>query len=151
MKKILGFCIVSALVVVGLSLILSAQTTVNGRKDGFNCVVPVSTATTIQDVGGACLAPAGDRAIYITDIEFGSSAAAATFSADTFPTLKQGTGTACASNPVVIWQAMVGVTGQVEATLTTPIHVTKGNNVCWIMSTAGSKTIQIHGFYGAQE
>lgn len=127
-----------------------AQTTVNGRKDGFNCVVAVSTATTLQDVGGACLAPAGDRAIYITDIEFGSSAAGST-AADSFPTLKQGTATACATNPIVIWQGMITANGQIEATLTTPIHVTKGNNVCWIMSTAGSKTIQIHGFYGAQE
>jgi hypothetical protein len=46
--------------------------------------------------------------MYITDIEFGSSAAAATFTADTFPTLKYGTGTTCGTGTTVFWQAMIG-------------------------------------------
>lgn len=136
--------------VIVLALMLSAQTTVNGRKDGFNCVVTVSTATTLQAVGGACAAPSGDRSIYITDIEFGSSAAAGT-AADSFPTLKAGTGTTCGTGTAVIWQALLAANSQVTASLSTPIRVTKGNDICWIMSTAGSKTLQVHGFYGAQE
>lgn len=148
MKKSLIVGAVASVIV--LAIMLSAQTTVNGRKDGFNCVVAVSTATTLQAVGGGCAAPAGDRSIYITDIEFGSSAAGGT-AADSFPTLKSGTGTTCGTGTAVIWQAMITANGQITANLTTPIHVTKGNDVCWIMSTAGSKTLQIHGFYGAQE
>jgi hypothetical protein len=130
------------------SLTSFSQTTVQGHKDGFNCVVAVSTATGLT---AACSAIAGNRAMYITDIEFGSSAAAATFSADTFPTLKYGTGSTCGTGTTVFWQAMIGATGQVTSNLVTPIKIPKGNDVCWIMSTAGSKTLQIHGFYGDTE
>jgi hypothetical protein len=130
------------------SLTSFSQTTVQGHKDGFNCVVAVSTATGLT---AACSAIAGNRPMYITDIEFGSSAAAATFSADTFPTLKYGTGSTCGTGTTVFWQAMIGATGQVTSNLVTPIKIPKGNDVCWIMSTAGSKTLQIHGFYGDTE
>lgn len=124
-----------------------AQTTVNGRKDGFNCVVTVSTATSLTS---ACVTPYANRAVYVTDIEFGSSAAGAT-AADTFPTLKYGTGTTCGTGTTVFWQAMITANGNIIANLTTPIKIPKGNDICWIMSTAGSKTIQIHGFYGEAE
>jgi hypothetical protein len=124
-----------------------AQTSVNGRKDGFNCVVTVATATTLT---AACSSIAANRAMYVTDVEFGSSAAGGT-AADSFPTLKYGTGTACATGTVVFWQAMVTANGNIVATLSTPIKIPKGNDICWIMSTAGSKTIQIHGFYGETE
>ena len=142
-------------IIVALGFVLSlvpppqkghAQTIVNGRKDGFNCVVAVSTATTLQAVGGACASP-GTRPIYITDVEFGSSAAGST-AADSFPTLKYGTGSTCGTGTTVFWQAMITANGNIIANLTTPIKVPKSNDICWIMSTAGSKTIQIHGFYG---
>jgi len=127
-----------------------AQTTVNGRIDGFNCVVAVSTATTLQAVGGACASPATNRPIYVTDVEFGSSAAGST-SADTFPTLKYGSGSTCGTGTTVFWQAMITANGNIIANFSTPIKVPKGNDLCWIMSTAGSKTLQIHGFYGPTE
>jgi hypothetical protein len=141
MKKLLLLCSLLILPAFG-------QTTVQGHKDGFNCVVAVSTATSLT---AACSAIAGNRAMYITDIEFGSSAAAATFTADTFPTLKYGTGTTCGTGTTVFWQAMVGATTTIVSNLATPIKIPKGNDVCWIMSTAGSKTLQIHGFYGDTE
>lgn len=139
--------VIVALVVI-LVIILPAQTVTNGHRDGFNCVVAVSTATTLT---AACPAIATNRAMFITDIEFGSSAAAATFSADTFPTLKYGTGTTCGTGTTVFWQSMIGATGEVISNLQTPIKVPKGNDVCFIMSTAGSKTVQLHGFYGETE
>jgi hypothetical protein len=129
------------------ALVLTAQTTVNGRKDGFNCVVPVSTATTLT---AACSAIAGNRAMYITDIEFGSSVASST-AADSFPTLKFGTGTTCGTGTTVFWQAMTAANTTAVTTLTTPIKVPKGNDVCFIHSVAGSKTVQIHGFFGDTE
>jgi hypothetical protein len=143
MKKLLLLCSLCLCSLTSLS-----QTTVQGHKDGFNCVVAVSTATGLT---AGCSAIAGNRAMYITDIEFGSSAAAATFTADTFPTLKYGTGSTCGTGTTVFWQAMIGATGQVTSNLVTPIKIPKGNDVCWIMSTAGSKTLQIHGFYGDTE
>lgn len=148
MKKYFGFIAIAILAVIALSQAFTGQTTVQGRKDGFNCIQAVSTATTLTAL---CSAVAPNRAMYITDIEFGSSAAAATFSADTFPTLKFGTGTTCGTGTTVAWQAMVGATGQVTSNLVTPIKIPKGNDVCWIMSTAGSKTVQIHGFFGDTE
>lgn len=146
MKKFYLLGILMVLVIC--SLPFTGQTVVNGRKDGFNCVVGVSTATTLQAVGGACASPSATRPIYVTDIEFGSSAAGST-AADSFPTLKYGSGTTCGTGTTIFWQAMVTANGNIIANLTMPIKVPKGNDLCWIMSTAGSKTIQIHGFYGS--
>jgi hypothetical protein len=117
------------------------------RKDGFNCVVTVATATTVQ-VG--CAAPYTNRAMFVTDIEFGSSAASGT-AADSFPTLKYGTGTTCGTGTAVFWQAFTVANTTVVANYSTPIKIPKGNDICWIMTTAGSKTIQVHGFYGDVE
>lgn len=126
---------------------LFAQTTVNGRKDGFNCVVAVATATTLTS---ACTSPSSNKAMYVTDIEFGTSAAAGT-AADSFPTLKYGTGSTCGTGTTVFWQALTAANSTVIVNLSVPIKIPKGNDICWIMSTAGSKTIQIHGFYGDAE
>jgi hypothetical protein len=136
------------LVVLALSIGCLAQNTVNGRKDGFNCVVAVSTATTVQS---ACTALAsGNRAMFVTDIEFGTSAAAGT-AADSFPTLKYGTGTTCGTGTVVFFQSLTAANSTVVANFSVPIKIPKGNDICWIMTTAGSKTIQIQGFYGDAE
>jgi hypothetical protein len=116
-----------------------------GPGGSINCVVGVSTATTIQAVGTSCAAPGAGLSIYITDIEFGTSAAAGT-AADSFPTLKSGTGGTCGTGVAIIWQALTGANTTVIANLTQPIKVAANSEVCWIMSTAGSKTIQIHGF-----
>lgn len=120
-----------------------AQTTVQGRKDGYNCVQAVSTATTLTSF----CAGSQSKPRYITDIDFGSSAAGST-AADSFPTLYVGTGTNCGSNTAVIWQAMITANGNIVENLTTPIKVPAGYDVCWIMSTAGSKTVQIRGWVG---
>jgi hypothetical protein len=111
----------------------------------FNCVVAVSTATTIQAVGGSCIAPGAGLSLYITDIEFGSSAASGT-AADSFPTLKSGTTGTCGTGTAVIWQALSTANSTVVANLSQPIKVAANSEVCWIMSTAGSKTIQLHGY-----
>ena len=42
----------------------------------IKCQVTVSTATTIQAVGGSCAAPGAGLSIYITDIDFSTNAAA---------------------------------------------------------------------------
>jgi hypothetical protein len=121
-----------------------AQTAVTGRKDGFNCVVAVSTSTSLT---AACSAISSNRPLFITDIEFGSSAASGT-AADSFPTLKYGTGTTCGTGTTIFWQALTAANTTQTSDLITPIKIPQGNDVCWIMTTAGSKTIQIHGFYG---
>lgn len=118
---------------------------VHGTRNGINCLVAVSTATTIQAVGGSCVAPGAGLSIYITDIEFGTSAAAGT-AADSFPTLKSGTGGTCGSGTAVIWQGLTAANSTIIANLSTPIKVASNSEVCWIMTTAGSKTVQVHGF-----
>lgn len=146
MKKstLIGFFVV----LIACMFLFTGQTTIQGHRDGFNTVVTVSTATTLQSLQ---LPIAPNRATFITDIEFGSSAAGST-AADSFPTLKYGTGTSpCGTGTTVFWQAMITANGNIVANLTTPIKVPKGNEICWIMSTAGSKVIQIHGFYGETE
>lgn len=111
----------------------------------INCLVPVSTATTITAVGGSCVAPGAGLSIYITDIEFGSSAASGV-AADSFPTLKSGTGGTCGTATTVVWQALTAANTTQVANFTVPLKLTTVHELCWIMSTAGSKTIQIHGF-----
>lgn len=118
---------------------------VHGITTGFNCVVTVSTATTIQAVGGSCVAPGAGLSLYITDIEFGSSAAGGV-AADSFPTLKSGTGGTCGSGTAVVWQGMITANGNLVVNLSVPIKITANNELCWIMTTAGSKTVQVHGF-----
>lgn len=111
----------------------------------INCLVPVSTATTLQAVGGSCVAPGAGLSIYISDIEFGTSAAAGT-AADSFPTLKSGTGGTCGTGTAIIWQALTGANTTAVTNSTIPIKVAANSEVCWIMSTAGSKILQIRGF-----
>lgn len=111
----------------------------------INCLVAVSTATTIQAVGGSCVAPGAGLSIYITDIEFGSSAASGT-AADSFPTLKSGTGGTCGAATTVVWQALSVANSTQVANFTVPLKLTTVHELCWIMTTAGSKTVQVHGF-----
>ena len=111
----------------------------------FTCVVAVSTATTLTAVGGSCAAPGAGLSLYVTDVSFGTSAAAGT-AADSFPTLKSGTGGTCGTGTAVIWQALTTANSTVVQAFATPIKVAANNELCWIMTTAGSKTVQIHGF-----
>lgn len=111
----------------------------------FSCVVTVSTATTITAVGGACAAQQG-RVLNITDILFSANAGA--IAADTFNTLKYGTGTACGTGTTVFWGAMATAATQqtVIQSFRTPIKLPSNVDVCWINSTAGSKFIVITGY-----
>jgi hypothetical protein len=116
------------------------------RGDPISCTVPVSTATTLQAVGGSCAARPGLR-LWVTDINFSSSASG--IAADSFPTLKYGTGTTCGTGTTVFWGAFTAAAVQqaVVQPFTTPYALPTGVDVCWINSTAGSKFIVITGYY----
>jgi len=111
-----------------------------------NCVVTVSTATTLSAVGGRCAAQDDSSALYITDLAFSTNAGA--IAADSFNTLKYGTGTACGTGTVVLWGAMTvaAVQGAVVQTFRTPLRVPPNNDLCWMNSTAGSKVIVLTGY-----
>lgn len=111
----------------------------------IHCVVTVSTATTVQAVGNSCVAPGAGLSLYVDTIEFGSSAAGGT-AADSFPTIKSGTGGTCGTATAVVWQAMTAANTTTVSNRSTPIKVAANSELCWIMSTAGSKTIQISGW-----
>lgn len=140
-----------------VGLVLFAIVTVAGllssppaHAQGFygrpiNCVVAVSTATTVQAVGGDCVAQDRQMRVFITDVLFASSAASGT-AADSFPTLKVGTGTTCGTNTAVVWGALSAANTTVWDDLGTPIVVPVGYDVCWIMTTGGSKFITIQGY-----
>ena len=114
--------------------------------NAINCVVTVSTATTIQAVGGSCIAPGANVRLYITDVEFGTNASG--IAADSFPTLKTGTGGTCGSNTSVVWQAFTpaAVQTQVVKSYSTPLKLPLNQELCWINSTAGSKVVQVNGY-----
>lgn len=114
--------------------------------NAINCVVTVSTATTIQAVGGNCVAPGSIYRLYITDVQFSASASGIT--ADSFPTLKTGTGGTCGSNTSVVWTAFTAAAAQASVVqdFTTPIKLPLNQELCWIESTAGSKTVTINGY-----
>lgn len=125
---------------------VNAQT-YNRLGRNFNCVVTTSTATTVQAVGGDCVAPDSQSSLYITDINFGSSAASGT-AADSMPTLKAISGNTCTSATTVIWLAQNAATTSIVHNQSVPIKVGAGNALCWIMTTAGTKTIVIDGYIG---
>jgi hypothetical protein len=116
------------------------------RGDPVQCIVTVSTATTIQAVGGACAARAGLR-LWVTDINFSSSASGV--AADSFPTLKYGTGTTCGTGTTVFWGAFTpaAVQSSVIQSLSYPLVLPVAVDVCWINTTAGSKFLVITGYY----
>jgi hypothetical protein len=118
--------------------------TFGDHPNRVHCVVTVSTATTIQAVGGSCIAPGAGLSLYITDVMF--SASAAGIGADAFPTIKSGTGGTCGAATAVVWQALTAAAIVAIDNRTQPIKVTANNELCWISSTAGSKALQISGF-----
>lgn len=118
---------------------------INGHPNPIHCNVAVSTATTIQAVGGSCAAPGAGLSIYVTGINFGSSAASST-AADAFPTIKSGTGGTCGAATAVVWSAMTEANTTTTYTPTTPIRIAANSELCWIHTVAGSKVINITGF-----
>lgn len=133
------------LVVVALTAPVRAQT---NRFDPIRCVVTVSTATTVQLVGGDCAARP-NAALFITDIL--SSTNAAGIAADSYNTLKYGTGTVCGTGTTVIWFAMTPAATQstVIDNRSYPIRLPQNTDLCWINSTAGSKAWVITGYWSS--
>lgn len=118
----------------------------------INCVVTTATDTALALIGGDCNAARRDiqEALYITDISVGVNAVG--IAADSFPTLKYGTGTVCATGTTIKWLAIIS-----NGTFTTapfnlfqsfksPLRIPPGNDLCWISSTAASKTWVISGY-----
>lgn len=150
MKKIWSTAWPSLIIAIFLSALIYSAAPAEAQQGAIRnitCVVTVSTATTIQAVGGDCAAPGADRSIYITDVSFGSSAASST-AADAFPTLKEGTGGTCGTSTSVIWEAMSEANTTVVDNRTRPIQVPVNSEVCWIHSVAGSKVVVITGYIG---
>jgi hypothetical protein len=133
-----------AFVLLAASLAPPSQAQLRGEP--IRCVVTVSTATTITAVGGACAARPG-FSLFITDILFATNAGA--IAADTFNTLKYGTGTTCGTGTTVFWGALTTAATQatVIQSFATPIRLPENVDVCWINSTAGSKFLVITGYH----
>jgi hypothetical protein len=128
---------------------IDAYSALFARRDHPNrirCTVTVSTATTITAVGGSCAAPGATLSIYVTDILFATNAAG--IAADSFNTLKYGTGGTCGTGTTVFWGAMTTAATQATAiqSFATPIKIPANNELCWINTTAGSKFLVITGF-----
>lgn len=134
-----------AAILLLLALLTPASHAQPARGDLVNCTVTVSTATTIQAVGGDCAARAG-YTLWVTDILFATNAGG--IAADSFNTLKYGTGTTCGTGTTVFWGAMTTAATQTTVFhhFTTPLRLPKAVDVCWINSTAGSKFLVITGF-----
>jgi hypothetical protein len=128
-----------------LALTATSQTNTSFSRSQFRCTVAVSTATTIQAVGGSCAAPGAGLSLYVTDVVFATSAAAAA-TADTMPTLKYGTGGTCGTGTTVFWLGLTTANSTIVNSLATPIKIPANNEICWIMTTVGSKTLVVTGF-----
>jgi hypothetical protein len=138
-----GWLLLFALVWVALVVPIRGQ--VLSRFEPVRCVVTVSTATTITAVGGDCAAKP-NQALWITDIL--SSTNAAGIAADSYNTLKYGTGTTCGTGTTVIWFAFTAAATQATVidNRLTPIRLPQNVDLCWINSTAGSKAWVITGY-----
>lgn len=111
----------------------------------FSCFVAASTATTLTAFGGSCATPGAGKSLYITDVSFSSSSAAGT-AADSFPTIKSGTGGTCGAATAVVWAALNAANTPVVQAMVTPIKVAANSEICWIDSTAGTRTVTVNGF-----
>jgi hypothetical protein len=125
--------------------IVRGQNVTSSSRSNFRCTVTVSTATTIQAVGSSCVAPGAGLSIYLTGIQFSTSAASAT-AADTMPTLKYGTGGTCGTGTTVFWLGLTTANSTLINNLITPIKIPANNEVCWIMTTAGTKALVLTGY-----
>lgn len=129
-----------------LSTLIGSPSHAQMRGDPIRCVVTVSTATTITAVGGDCAAKP-NLSLFVTDILFATNAGG--IAADSFNTLKYGTGTTCGTGTTIFWGAMT--TAATQATVfhhfMTPLRLPQNVDVCWINSTAGSKFLVISGYY----
>jgi hypothetical protein len=119
------------------------------REDHTNrikCGTAAVSVAVILTLATGCAAPGAGLSIYITDISFASNAQA--IAADTFPTLKYGTGGACGTGTTIFWGAFGTAATQMTIfqTFKTPIKIPANNEVCWMNSTAGSKFIVLSGF-----
>lgn len=130
--------------------VVQAQAGIPGNP--VNCVVTVSTATTVQAFGAPCLAGGRDiqQALYITDILVSTNATA--IAADSFLTIKYGTGTTCGTGTTIVWGAITGngtfttASAALTQSFKTPIRIPPNTDLCWIGSTAGSKFIVVNGY-----
>jgi hypothetical protein len=139
--------VLASAIYIGYQTPVSAQNPPFGHGGPFvHCVVTVSTATTLTAVGGSCVAPGAGLSIYITSIS--SSTNAAGITADSFNTLKYGTGGTCGTGTTVVWGAMTAAATQqtVQQNLGTAIKIPQNNELCWINSTAGTKFWVIDGY-----
>lgn len=141
----------AVLVIVIAAQVVVRHNEVHAQVGGFEpitCVVTISTATTLQAVGGKCIAPEPGISLYITDILFATNAAG--IAADSFNTLKSGTGGTCGTGTAVVWGGMTAAATQATLveTFRTPIRLTPANELCWINSSAGSKFLVINGYRG---
>lgn len=147
---ILEFCaIVAIAVVVICSLAVGPPTHAQQQLNAgvpFHCVVTVSTATSLTAVGGNCIAPTSGGSLHLTSIV--SSTSDAGIAADSYNTLKYGSGSACGTGTTTVWQAFTPAATQATAgqLFQTPVFIPAGNALCWINSTAGSKAWVIDGF-----
>jgi len=141
-RPLAAVALLTLLAILGRAAPVAAQ----GRGLPVSCVVTISTAVILTAVGGDCAAKPG-QTLWITDILFATNAGA--IAADTFNTLKYGTGTVCATGTTVFWGAMTPAATQatIIQSFVTPIRLPAGVDVCWINSTAGSKFLVITGFY----
>lgn len=122
-----------------------AQTIVSTPRSTFSCFVAASTAVTITAFGGSCVAPGAGLSLYLTDVLFASSSAAGT-AADSFPTIKTGTGGTCGTGTAVRWAALNAANTAVIQQFTTPIKMPANSEICWIDTTAGTRTVTVSGY-----
>lgn len=151
-RILFAFCIVAATLLcvwfgMGLQpMPTHAQVIPTGRL--FNCVIQANTATTIQAVGGDCVAPEASNSLYVIDVNMASTTSSGS-AADSMPTLKAVLGNTCTTgSPTIIWLGQNIAASQNVDNSTVPIRVGAGNALCWIDSTAGTKTWVIRGWIG---
>lgn len=143
MTRILGVVVLLAgLILPSASF---SQVVNPAQRNIFRCTVVASTATTIQAVGGSCVAPGARLALYVTDIIMGSSVISST-AADSALTLKAGTGGTCGTATVSLLSVPALANTSVAMHLIAPMELPTNNELCWIHSPAGTKWITILGY-----
>lgn len=135
--------LVSLVLVLGMGSLAQAQSVDPRDRTLVRCHTLVSTATTLTALTG-CAAVTG-QSYYVTDVIFGTSVVTST-AADSQLTLKYGTGGTCGTGTTVFWSAMALASTTVVTSTQAPIRIPRGNELCWIASPAGTKSVTVLGY-----
>ena len=132
-----------------LATVLTVGLTAQGGPPQVCSVVNNNATTLTAFTAAGCANREPGLAFYITDI-LATSSVIATVTTDQQLILKYGTGSACGTGTVTLWNAYNLAWAPVVQQFQSPLKVPSGQDLCWIHAAGGSKTFLVQGYLAPQ-